>query len=93
MAVQKKQRDEKGLFAEGKHHSKNAPLSTDKGAFFVGGGWWIRTTEVSDNRFTVCPLWPLGKSPKNQTEPKFGLGAGDRSRTNNLLITNQLLCH
>ena len=30
---------------------------------FVGGGWWIRTTEVSDNRFTVCPLWPLGKSP------------------------------
>ena len=31
--------------------------------FFVGGGWWIRTTEVSDNRFTVCPLWPLGKSP------------------------------
>ena len=30
---------------------------------FSGGGWWIRTTEVSDNRFTVCPLWPLGKSP------------------------------
>ena len=50
-------------FAAGKHHSKNAPLSVDKSAFFVGGGWWIRTTEVSDNRFTVCPLWPLGKSP------------------------------
>ena len=31
--------------------------------FVFGGGWWIRTTEVSDNRFTVCPLWPLGKSP------------------------------
>ena len=30
---------------------------------FFGGRWWIRTTEVSDNRFTVCPLWPLGKSP------------------------------
>ena len=30
---------------------------------FVGGGRWIRTTEVSDNRFTVCPLWPLGNSP------------------------------
>ena len=30
---------------------------------FFGGGWWIRTTEVDDNRFTVCPLWPLGKSP------------------------------
>ena len=27
-----------------------------------GGGWWIRTTEIVDNRFTVCPLWPLGKS-------------------------------
>ena len=27
-----------------------------------GGGGWIRTIEVSDNRFTVCPLWPLGNS-------------------------------
>ena len=35
----------------------------DKCVLFSGGGWWIRTTEVSDNRFTVCPLWPLGKSP------------------------------
>ena len=34
-----------------------------KFSVFFGGGWWIRTTEVSDNRFTVCPLWPLGKSP------------------------------
>ena len=25
-----------------------------------GGGRWIRTIEVVDNRFTVCPLWPLG---------------------------------
>ena len=31
---------------------------------FYGGGSWIRTSEVSDNRFTVCPLWPLGNSPK-----------------------------
>ena len=30
---------------------------------YYGGGRWIRTTEVSDNRFTVCPLWPLGNSP------------------------------
>ena len=28
-----------------------------------GGSGWIRTTEVTDNRFTVCPLWPLGKPP------------------------------
>ena len=35
----------------------------DKCVLFSGGSGWIRTTEVSDNRFTVCPLWPLGKSP------------------------------
>ncbi len=29
---------------------------------FTGGGRWIRTIEVRDNRFTVCPLWPLGNS-------------------------------
>ena len=29
---------------------------------FFGGRRWIRTTEVTDNRFTVCPLWPLGNS-------------------------------
>ena len=28
----------------------------------LGGRGWIRTTEVVDNRFTVCPLWPLGNS-------------------------------
>ena len=28
-----------------------------------GGRWWIRTTEGIASRFTVCPLWPLGKSP------------------------------
>src|SRR5699024_1390258 len=25
-------------------------------------GGWIRTTEARRNRFTVCPLWPLGNS-------------------------------
>ncbi len=34
------------------------------------------------NRFTVCPLWPLGNLSV----------AGDGTRTRNLLITNQLLC-
>jgi hypothetical protein len=28
-----------------------------------GGSGWIRTIEVVDNRFTVCPLWPLGNTP------------------------------
>ena len=31
--------------------------------FLVGGRGWIRTTEARRNRFTVCPLWPLGNSP------------------------------
>ena len=28
-----------------------------------GGGGRIRTIETKRNRFTVCPLWPLGNSP------------------------------
>ena len=35
---------------------KTALISAD----FHGGEGWIRTTEVTDNRFTVCSLWPLG---------------------------------
>gem|GEM_PF-5075515 len=38
-----------------------------------GGERWIRTTEVVDNRFTVCSLWPLGNLSKmelvNGVEP------------------------
>ncbi len=30
---------------------------------FAGGRGWIRTTEVGDDRFTVCSLWPLGNPP------------------------------
>ena len=33
------------------------------GGFCFGGRRWIRTTEAESNRFTVCPLWPLGNSP------------------------------
>ncbi len=40
----------------------SASANSATSAHFFGGGWWIRTTEVDDNRFTVCPLWPLGKS-------------------------------
>ncbi len=29
----------------------------------TGGRGWIRTTEAKRNRFTVCPLWPLGNAP------------------------------
>ena len=34
-----------------------------KGLVLDGGPSGIRTTEVVDNRFTVCPLWPLGNTP------------------------------
>ena len=30
----------------------------------LGGRRWIRTIEARSNRFTVCPLWPLGNSPR-----------------------------
>ena len=50
---------------------------------FQNGWRRIRTFEVVDNRFTVCPLWPLGNP---------SIRADDRTRTDNLLITNQLLC-
>ena len=52
----------------------------------LGGQGWIRTIEDRVGRFTVCSLWPLGNLPI------LTCGAGDRNRTNNLLITNQLLC-
>ena len=55
---------------------------------FVGGRWWIRTIEAESNRFTVCPLWPLGNSSLLYIVLS---GAGDGTRTRDLLITNQLL--
>ena len=55
-----------------------------------GGGGRIRTIEAKRSRFTVCPLWPLGNSPIFSF--LFDLvGAGRRTRTPDLLITNQLL--
>ncbi len=68
------------------HQTKN---QTFRSGLF-GGGWWIRTTEGIASRFTVCPLWPLGKSPIFDFCFRL-LGAGRRTRTPDLLITNQLL--
>ena len=44
------------------NNTNKTPHSCERGVLFGGSGW-IRTTEVSDNRFTVCPLWPLGNAP------------------------------
>ena len=50
-------------------YNKKSPIKSD---FFAvtsflhnhyGGRRWIRTIEAKRNRFTVCPLWPLGYSP------------------------------
>ena len=54
-----------------------------KHSVFFGGWGWIRTTVGKAGRFTVCSHWPLGHP---------SIGAGDRNRTYNLLITSQLLC-
>ena len=64
------------------------PLSV-RIAVFRGGGGRIRTIEAKRSRFTVCPLWPLGNSPIFNF--CFLIGAGRRTRTPDLLITNQLL--
>ncbi len=45
---------------------KNPLLSGGQKRVFRGGSGWIRTTEVVDNRFTVCPLWPLGNTPTSK---------------------------
>ena len=42
---------------------RNLICQVDKSGFFVGGQGWIRTIEVTDGRFTVCSLWPLGNLP------------------------------
>ena len=53
--------------------------------------WWERVDSnhrSRNNRFTVCPLWPLGYTPIFIFRQR---GAGGRIRTPDLLITNQLL--
>ena len=69
------------------------PIGIKFGFLNLGGGRWIRTTEGIASRFTVCPLWPLGNSPIFNCSPPPGArdGAGRRTRTPDLLITNQLL--
>ena len=44
------------------NRTKKNPPSYENG-FFFGGQGWIRTIEVTDGRFTVCSLWPLGNLP------------------------------
>ena len=54
------------------------------GLFLFGGRGWIRTTEAEKQQIYSLP--PLA------TRELAHNGAGDGTRTRNLLITNQLLC-
>ena len=66
-------------------------VTSDNICYQKNGQRWIRTTEAICSRFTVCPLWPLGNLPI-YTQYEIMWKADDRTRTDNLLITNQLLC-
>ncbi len=87
--------------SQGNSYKHNKSLAYFMQGFVNGGGEWIRTTEVVDNRFTVCPLWPLGNSPINyeilykacpasSSGRTTQFGAGERTRTPDLLITNSV---
>ena len=54
-----------------------------KAFFKLGGRRWIRTIEAKRNRFTVCPLWPLGN-------PSIIYGTY-RARTYDPLLVRQML--
>ena len=66
-----------------------------KAFFKLGGRRWIRTIEAKRNRFTVCPLWPLGNSPISSFSKIKAYCLNSRLQwswwTPDLLITNQLL--
>ncbi len=49
--------------ASDKTKTVTADCSGSYGLFDTGGERWIRTIEDIVNRFTVCPLWPLGNLP------------------------------
>src|SRR5512135_1931682 len=59
--------------------------------FFMVEGGGFEPPKSSDDRFTVCSLWPLG-NPSREDSTLVAGGAGDGTRTRNLLITSQLLC-
>ena len=77
-----------GIFHKSRKGFISLKKAPTKSVLFSGGQGWIRTTEVVDGRFTVCSLWPLGNLPILKLQKN---GAGGRTRTPDLLITNQLL--
>ena len=60
-------------------------------ALLVGAGGF----EPPKHKQQIYSLSPLAARERSHIDGSLEVtrGAGDRSRTNNLLITNQLLCH
>ena len=56
---------------------------------FFGGGGWIRTIEAKTQQIYSLP--PLATRELHQIYYFEKIGAGERTRTPDLLITNQLL--
>ena len=50
----------------------------------LNGQRWIRTTEASCSRFTVCPLWPLGNLPITSELRSEKAGDGNRTHVSSL---------
>ena len=76
-------------FAKSKHRWKK---HCSRSAFF----WWGMVDSDHRSRWQqIYSLPPLAarEIPHIVGHGAWPFGAGDRSRTNNLLITNQLLCH
>ena len=86
--ITRPRRGYKSVYHPFRHGTDSIEKSTSYEVLFLGGQGWIRTTEVTDGRFTVCSLWPLGNLPIFSFADG---GAGGRTRTPDLLITNQLL--
>ena len=52
---------------EGYYKTETPVPGSDTGV--LGGRGWIRTTEAESSRFTVCPHWPLGNTPRFCSRP------------------------
>ena len=80
---------------------KSEKVKTGKHLSMLAGFWWGRVD--SDHRRQCQQIYSLSPLATRERSHMFEMysaalppnitGAGERSRTINLLITNQLLCH
>ena len=81
----------------GKRNCKRIFLKKRNTRTFARVFWWeMVDSDHRSQRQQIYSLPPLATREISHGKSSRGcelIGAGDRSRTNNLLITNQLLCH